>query len=87
MFLEILQNSQANTYELCEISKNTFFTEHVWATASFVRMLYKLRNSYNIYSSIDAEILKIIRTFSKKWNLLILSNSSQKSCKIKELLE
>ena len=64
MFLEILQNSQANTYELCEISKNTFFTEHVWATASFVRMLYKLRNSYNIYSSIDAEILKIIRTFS-----------------------
>ena len=34
MFLEISQNSQENTCEFCEISKNTFFTEHVWATAS-----------------------------------------------------
>ena len=82
-----LQNSQENTCELWKISKNTFFTEHVWATASFVGMLYKLRSSYNIYLSTDAEILRIIRTFSKKWNPLILSNSSQKSCKIRKLLE
>ena len=62
VFLEILQNSQANTCvrvsfliksqasvynfikkeilarvfpcQLCEIFKNTFFTEHLWATAS-----------------------------------------------------
>ena len=50
VFLEILQNSQENTFarvsflitlqaclrspEFCEISKNTFFTEHIWATVS-----------------------------------------------------
>ena len=61
VFLEILQNSQENTYarvsfliklqawglqlfkketpaqvfscEFCEISRNTFFTEHLWTTA------------------------------------------------------
>ena len=35
VFLEMSQNSQGNTCELfscelCEISKNTFFTEHLW---------------------------------------------------------
>ena len=46
MFLEISQNSQENNFikketlalvfscEFCEISKNTFFTEHLWATVS-----------------------------------------------------
>ena len=49
VFLEISQNSQENacaraskietlaqvfSCEFCEISKNTFFTEHVWASAS-----------------------------------------------------
>ena len=48
VFLEISQNSQENTcnfikieflaqvlsFEFCEISKNTFFTEHLWTTAS-----------------------------------------------------
>ena len=52
VFLEISQNSLENTCdslcfrietlaqvfscEFCEISKNTFFTEHVWATASIL---------------------------------------------------
>ena len=47
MFLEISQNSKENTSvrasfliklqasgECCEISKNTFFAEHLWTTAS-----------------------------------------------------
>ena len=46
VFLEISQNSQENNFikketlalvfscEFCEISKNTFFTEHLWATAA-----------------------------------------------------
>ena len=50
VFFEISQNSQENTCacnfikketlaqvfsrEFCEISKNTFFTEHLWTTAS-----------------------------------------------------
>ena len=55
MSLEISQNSQENTcacnfikkasqalvfsYEFCEISKNTFFTEHAWTTASYLTNL------------------------------------------------
>ena len=38
VFLEISQNLQKNTCEFCEISKNTFLTEHVWATASDFRI-------------------------------------------------
>ena len=34
VFLEISQNSQENTSEFCEISKNTFFIEHLRETAS-----------------------------------------------------
>ena len=26
--------AQVFSYEVCKISKNTFFTEHIWATAS-----------------------------------------------------
>ena len=36
--------AQLFSCEFCEISKNTFFTEHVWATA----WLYKLHRSYLI---------------------------------------
>ena len=38
VFLQILQNSQEDTcgrvYFLINTFKNTFFTEHLWATAS-----------------------------------------------------
>ena len=44
MFLEISQNSQENTFELCEISKNTFSTEHPQTTAS-VPFEMKIKNS------------------------------------------
>ena len=27
--------AQVFSYEFCEISKNTFFTKHLWTTASF----------------------------------------------------
>ena len=33
VFLVILQNSLENTCEICEISKNVLFTEHLWLTA------------------------------------------------------
>ena len=54
MFFKISQNSQENTflnfvkketlaqvfsYEFCEISKNTFFTENLRATASDFKLL------------------------------------------------
>ena len=34
VFLDISQNSLENTCEFCKVSKKTFFTEHIWATAS-----------------------------------------------------
>ena len=63
VFLEILQNSKENTCtcnfikketltqmfscEFCEISKNTFFTEHLWVTAS--RSIYDQFIVLNLY--------------------------------------
>ena len=46
VFLEIPQNkketlAQVFSCEFCEISKNTFFTEHLWATA-FIRQLFHI---------------------------------------------
>ena len=69
-FLEISQNTQENTcarvsfliklqasWEFCDISKNTFFTEHLWTTASDLTLwfqigrqmtaLFRLRKTYN----------------------------------------
>ena len=34
VFLQISQHAQDNTCEFCEISKNTFFMEHLRTTAS-----------------------------------------------------
>ena len=45
VFLEISQNSQENTCaqvfscEFCEISKNTFVTEQLWATVSLTNLI------------------------------------------------
>ena len=33
VFIKIEALAQVFSYEFCEISKNTFFTEHAWATA------------------------------------------------------
>ena len=34
--------AQVFSCEFCEISKNTFFTEHVWATAYFLLKALKI---------------------------------------------
>ena len=39
---EKLSLTQMFSCEFCEISKNTFFTEHVWTTASFNIQLWNL---------------------------------------------
>ena len=41
VFLEILQNSQENTCEFCEISKNTFFHRTPPVAASELRITYE----------------------------------------------
>ena len=38
------------SYEFCEICKNTFLTEHLWATASFkIEMEFKIMTSTNLH--------------------------------------
>ena len=37
-FIKIETLAQVISCEFCEISKNTFFTEHVWATTSICLM-------------------------------------------------
>ena len=36
--------------EFCEISKNTFFTEHVWTIASYIQNQRHIQNSIGVYS-------------------------------------
>ena len=53
--IETLAEAQVFSCEFCEISKNTFFTEHVWATASVHEALYKVgMQSGCIYCTIFA---------------------------------
>ena len=69
MFLEISQNSQENTWarEFCEISKNTFFTEHLWATASEHTPLQYTQNTDHVKSSVIAQKKKFsIKYFFSK---------------------
>ena len=47
--------SQVLSCEFCAISKNTFFTEHVWATASDHRLLLNYTIEENNYSSQEYE--------------------------------
>ena len=50
--------SQVFSCEFCEISKNTFFTEHLWATASkatkqksyYFRLIFRISEMYSGYT-------------------------------------
>ena len=68
VFLEFLQNSQGKketlatvfSCEFCEIFKNTFFTEHLWTTASkgyFGNELWKLIANYLLSPSNNNECI------------------------------
>ena len=47
-FIKIETMAQVFSYEFCEISKNTFFTEHVWAIAS-EPCLFQIPSKSKIY--------------------------------------
>ena len=49
-FTKIETLTQVFSCEVCEISKNTFFTEHLWATASRIRLVFE-KFSINIMST------------------------------------
>ena len=69
MFSEISQNSQENTCarEFWELSKNTFFTEHLWANASEHTSLQYTKNTGHVKSSVTAQKMKFsIKYFFSK---------------------
>ena len=95
MFLEILQNSQENTYarvacniikketlalvfscEFCGISKNIFFTEHLWTTASVTYISnpkYWCTSKSTFYHKMFVPRLstEFLRNFEKKMDCVI----------------
>ena len=75
LFFGILQNSQEDTcatasfsiklqvfsYEFCEIFKNTFFTKHLWATASDLSSFSKQLFSEVLWMFMTSYMLKYIK--------------------------
>ena len=74
--------AQVFSCEFCEISKNTFFTEHVWATASVPAHFFVYRGTYAW--SIFIEILLEVAVWSEG-KLLIAKATyfSRKALKMK----
>ena len=51
------------SHEFCEISKNTFFAEHVWDTASkYKEIFYAFGLKNKIFAGINFQVLAINRT-------------------------
>ena len=51
------------SYEICEISKNTFSAEHVWVTASkYKEIFYAFGSKNKIFAGIKFQVLAINRT-------------------------
>ena len=55
-FIEKETLAQVFSSEFCEISENTFFTEHVWATASVQRVLTASNNNITTTLQIPTKI-------------------------------
>ena len=56
--------AQVFSCEFCQISKNTFFTEHLWATASILREGRRLKQiEISIISKLTKKIIKKRKMF------------------------
>ena len=50
--------AQVFSYEFCEISKNTFFTEHFWATASkHLELKFSTELAFSFHKGVNKQIL------------------------------
>ena len=57
-FIKIEALAQVFPHEFCEISKNTFFAEHVWATASkYKEIFYAFDLKNKIFAGINFSFL------------------------------
>ena len=52
-------------YELCEIFKNIFFTEHLWATASKYEEIFYAFDLKRERSLLESKIRKVLGFFYK----------------------
>ena len=62
--------AQVFSCEFCQISKNTFFTEHLWATTSGFRYCFR-----RIYIKLLTSVVEIKK--QKYWQLFIISVKSK----------
>ena len=61
-FIKIETLAQVFFHEFCEISKNTFFAEHVWATASkYKEIFYAFGLKNKIFAEIKLQVFAISR--------------------------
>ena len=67
-FIKIETLAQVFSHEFCEIAKNTFFAEQVWATASkYKEIFYAFGLKNKIVAGIKFQVFAINRT----WNYYI----------------
>ena len=54
--------AQVFSYEFCEISKNTFFTEHLWTTASVQTGLSQRKSNLRLtfFSQCLVDVIKLV---------------------------
>ena len=64
--------AQVFSCEFCEISKNTYFTEHVWTTASIYGNFYSFQSSGNTLIIIE-RLLKVYKLCSGGFMYIQLS--------------
>ena len=64
--------AQVFSCEFCEISKNTYFTEHVWTTASIYGKFYSFQSSGNTLIIIE-RLLKVYKLCSGGFMYIQLS--------------
>ena len=69
--------AQVFSCEFCEISKSTFFTEHLWATASILPQVQARNTSENLLNGVKKIIYSLCR--KKKQISRIVSNNLLKS--------
>ena len=58
--LSKLALAQVSSYEFCENSKNTFFTGHLWTTASETMLKGEKVQKYSVWNSMKNSLLLLV---------------------------
>ena len=77
----ILKETLAQVFscEFCEIPKNTFFTEHLWATASeYCSKIFTDHGYDNDFIASDDQVTSAVNKFRDYPNIIMLKNEKKK---------